>query len=230
VWYGGRVPDGAYRTDYYARNAASFIRNTKGKSQPFFMWLGTHAPHEPATPPPRYTDRFRDAKAPRPPSFNEQDVSDKPKWVREQPLLTSTQINEIDKLYRNRLRSMLAVDDLIGRIVGSLRYSRKLSNTYIVFTSDNGVPLGTHRKNHGKWSAYEEDMRVPLMVRGPGVPKGVKRQHLVLNNDFAPTFARLGRVSTPGFVDGRSFVPLLQPGPPPPSNWLALGLPLRIRP
>jgi arylsulfatase A-like enzyme len=114
---------------------------------------------------------------------------------------------------------MLAVDDLIGRLIDSLRYSRKLSNTYIVFTSDNGVPLGTHRRAHGKWSSYEEDIKVPLIVRGPGVPKGVKRKHIVLNNDFAPTFARLGRASVPSFVDGHSFVPLLQPSPPSPSAW-----------
>ena len=217
-WHSG-VPAGSYPTDWMASQAVQFIRGMKGKSQPFFMWLGTKAPHAPALPPPRYADRFPNAMAPRPPSFNEEDVSDKPTWVRTQPLLTSTQIHEIDKLYRNRLRSMLAVDDLIGRIVDSLSYSRKLSNTYIVFTSDNGVPLGTHRKDHGKWSAYEEDIRVPLMVRGPNVPRGASRAHMVLNNDFAPTFARLGRVSTPTFVDGRSFVPLLQPGPPPPSNW-----------
>ena len=219
VWVGGRVPDGAYHTDYYARRAASFKRSTKGERQPFFMWLGTHAPHDPAKPPPRYADRFPSAKAPRPPSFNEANVSDKPAWIRKQPLLTSTQIHEIDKLYRNRLRSMLAVDDLIGRIVNSLKYSGKLSNTYIVFTSDNGIPLGTHRKNHGKWSAYEEDIGVPLMVRGPNVPQGVRRAHMVLNNDFAPTFARLGRVTPPAFVDVRSFVPLLQAGSPLPSNW-----------
>jgi N-acetylglucosamine-6-sulfatase len=215
-----QVPEGAYKTDYYARRGASFIRNTKGERQPFFMWLGTGAPHAPAEPPPRYADRFPNVKAPRPPSFNEQDVSDKPKWIRNQDLLTSTQIHKrIDKLYRNRLRSMLAVDDLVGRLIDSLRYSRKLSNTYIVFTSDNGWAMGEHRRARGKWSAYEEDMRVPLIVRGPGVPEGVERHHMVLNNDFAPTFAKLGGVPTPSFVDGRSFVPLLHRDPPRPSHW-----------
>jgi N-acetylglucosamine-6-sulfatase len=217
-WHSGGWKD-AYPSDWMASQAARFIRNTKGKSKPFFMWLGTHAPHAPAKPPPRYADRFASVKAPRPPSFNEADVSDKPSWIRNQPLLTPTQIRRIDKLYRNRLRSMLAVDDLIGRIVNSLRYSRKFSNTYIVFTSDNGAALGTHRRIQGKWSSYEEDMKVPLIVRGPGVPGGVERRHMVLNNDLAPTFAKLGRVSAPSFGDGRSFAPLLHRGPPSPSNW-----------
>jgi N-acetylglucosamine-6-sulfatase len=218
VWYGGGS-DGGYPTDNYASEAAQFIRGMKGKSQPFFMWLGTHAPHEPATPPPRYADRFTSATAPRPPSFNEADVSDKPEWIRQKNPLTSSEIDYIDNLYRNRLRSMLAVDDLIGRVVESLQYSRKLSNTYIVFTSDNGWVMGEHRRFRGKWSAYEEDIRVPLIVRGPGVPLGTKRSHMVLNNDFAPTFAQLGRASVPSFVDGRSIVPLLRSGPPSPSNW-----------
>jgi N-acetylglucosamine-6-sulfatase len=60
---------------------------------------------------------------------------------------------------------------------------------------------------------------VPLVVRSPGVSKGVEQRHLLLNNDLAPTFAELGSVSAPPFVDGRSFVPLLQPDPPSPSNW-----------
>ncbi len=134
-------------------------------------------------------------------------------------MLTPTQIQGIDKLYRNCLRSMLAVDDLIGRIVNSLRYSGKLSNTYIVFTSDNGVALGTHRRTQGKWSSYEEDMQVPLIVRGPRVPEGARRTHLVLNNDFAPTFADLSGAKTPSFVDGRSLVSLLSANPPSFTNW-----------
>jgi N-acetylglucosamine-6-sulfatase len=219
-WVGQHAPDGTYQTDYYARKAASFIRNTKGERQPFFMWLGTGAPHNPAEPPPRYADRFPNVIAPHPPSFNEQDVSDKPRWIRQKKLLTSTNIHRrIDKPYGNRLRSMLAVDDLVGRLVDSLRYSRKLSNTYIVFTSDNGWSMGEHRRAKGKWSAYEEDIRVPLIVRGPSVPKGEVRTHMVLNNDFAPTFAKLGGVPTPSFVDGRSFVPLLHRNPPRPSRW-----------
>ena len=130
-------------------------------------------------------------------------------------LLTSTNIHRrIDKPYGNRLRSMLAVDDLVGRLVDSLRYSRKLSNTYIVFTSDNGWSMGEHRRAKGKWSAYEENIRVPLIVRGPSVPEGEVRTHMVLNNDFAPTFAQLGGVPTPSFVDGRYFVPLLHRDPP----------------
>lgn len=217
-WYANGWRD-AYPEDWMARRAVRFIREMEGGRQPFFMWIGTRAPHVPAEPPPRYSDRFPDARAPRPPSFDEEDVSDKPAWIRSQQPLTERQIAGIDALYRDRLRSMLAVDDLVGRLVRALRATGELDNTYIVFTSDNGWSMGDHRRARGKWSAYEEDLKVPLIVRGPGVPRGAVRQHMVLNNDLAPTFAQLGRVSTPPFVDGRSFVPLLRPGAPSPSKW-----------
>jgi N-acetylglucosamine-6-sulfatase len=134
-------------------------------------------------------------------------------------LLGTKQVEGIDELYRGRLQTMLAIDEMMKRLVESLRYSGKLKNTYIFFTSDHGWTMGEHRRRAGKLSAYEEDIRVPLIVSGPGVPQGTVREHMVLNNDLAPTFAELGSVSAPSFVDGRSFVPLLHPGPPSPANW-----------
>ena len=92
-------------------------------------------------------------------------------------------------------------------------------NTYIVFTSDNGFHLGQHRLGAGKWTPYEEDIRIPLIVRGPGVPEGERLPHMVLNNDLAPTFADLAGAEPPSFVDGRSLVPLLTEDPTPLKDW-----------
>jgi len=220
LWYGrGTVPSGDYETDYYSLKAANYIRAAKAQSQPFFMWLGTAAPHTNVDPPPRYAEAFPNIKAPRPPSFNEEDVSDKPRWLQQKPPLSESDITRIDEQYRTRLQTMLAVDDLIGNLVRALRVSGQLDDTYIFFTSDNGFVMGEHRRPQGKWSAYEEAMRVPLIVRGPGVAEGKTAHNLVLNNDFAPTFATLGGASVPPFVDGRSFVPLLRSPSPPPSDW-----------
>jgi arylsulfatase A-like enzyme len=108
---------------------------------------------------------------------------------------------------------------MIGELLGALKASGELDNTYIFFTSDNGWHAGQHRLTTGKWTAYEEDIRVPLIVRGPGVPEGRKLDQLVLNNDLAPTFAELGGARVPDFVDGRSLVPLLGGDPPPPDDW-----------
>jgi len=104
-------------------------------------------------------------------------------------------------------------------LVDALRESGELDNTYLVFTSDNGFHLGAHRLTTGKWTAYEEDIRVPLIVRGPGVPEGRTLAHLVLNNDLAPTFADLAGAKTPSFVDGRSLEPLLSTEPTPKEEW-----------
>jgi len=220
LWFGrGSVPAGTYETNYFSFTAANVIRVAKDERRPFFMWLGTSAPHRNVDPPSRYADAFPNVTAPRPPSFNEEDVSGKPKWLREKPPLSESEISGVDEQYRTRLRTMLAVDDLIGRLVKRLRKSGELENTYILFTSDNGFVMGEHRRPQGKWSAYEEAMRVPLIVRGIGVPEGRTLPHMVLNNDFAPTFAALAWAKTPSFVVWRSFAPLLMSPWPPSSKW-----------
>ena len=206
LWFGrGSVPAGTYETNYFSFTAANVIRVAKDERRPFFMWLGTSAPHRNVDPPSRYADAFPNVTAPRPPSFNEEDVSGKPKWLREKPPLSESEISGVDEQYRTRLRTMLAVDDLIGRLVKRLRKSGELENTYILFTSDNGFVMGEHRRPQGKWSAYEEAMRVPLIVRGIGVPEGRTLPHMVLNNDFAPTFADLaGPRRRPSWTGARS--------------------------
>jgi N-acetylglucosamine-6-sulfatase len=205
--------------DVLAQKTLGYVRDTSADEQPFFMWLGTKAPHAPATPAPRHEEAFPDARLPRPPSFNEHDVSDKPEWIRDNPPLKPKRIAPMDGLYRDRLGSMLAVDEAVGRLIDALRESGELENTYVFFTSDNGWHAGEHRLTTGKWTAYEEDIRVPLIVRGPGVAEGRTLPHLVLNNDLAPTFADLAGAEVPSSVDGRSLTPLLSADPPPPEDW-----------
>jgi N-acetylglucosamine-6-sulfatase len=214
----GSEPE-AYLTDVLREKAADFVLRTAPTGQPFFIYIAPYAPHQPATPAPRHQDAFLGVQAPRTPSFNEQDVSDKPLWVRNTQLRTPTQIAQLDELYRRRLQSMLAVEDLVERLIEILKEARQLENTYIVFTADNGFHLAQHRLPAGKNSAYEEDIRVPLIVRGPRVPaKGVVEQ-LAVNIDLAPTFAELGGAETPDFVDGRSLVRFLRDREPSTENW-----------
>jgi N-acetylglucosamine-6-sulfatase len=215
----GYVGTGKYHTDWFADRSSEFIRGMEGERNPFFVYLATEAPHRPAEPAPRHADAFPDAEAPRPPSFNEEDVSDKPRYIQAKKPFSPDRISEIDELYRKRLQSMLAVDEMIGRLIEDLRTSGRLDNTYIFFTSDNGLALGEHRRPSSKGVAYEEVIRVPLIVRGPSVPEGGVREHMVLNNDLAPTLADLARVSPPDFVDGRSLKPLLTDDPPSAADW-----------
>jgi arylsulfatase A-like enzyme len=217
IAYGSDAED--YMTDVLAARATNFITRTATGGQPFFMYLATYAPHSPATPAPRHEDLFPDATAPQPPSFNEADVSDKPTFLRGRLPLTTAELWQVNRAYRTKLQSMQPVDEMIADLVQTLADTGQLDNTYILFTSDNGLHLGEHRMVSGKGTAYEEDMRVPLIVRGPGVPAGTARPHLAGNVDLAPTFVELAGTALPFVPDGRSLVPLLGPAAPPVEAW-----------
>jgi len=208
VSYGDRAED--YSTDVLAGHAAAAIRRATAGEAPFFFIVTPFAPHSPETPAPRHAHLFADLTYPRSASFDEADVSDKPSLIRDRPRLAPWQLESIDKVYRLRLGTLQAVDDLVETLVSALRETGALDNTYVVYTSDNGWHMGEHRQFVGKTTAYEEDIRVPFALRGPGVPRGVRLSPFVLNNDLAPTFAAMAGVTPPGFVDGRSFLPLLE--------------------
>ena len=152
---------------------------------------------------------FDGEKAPRTPSFDEEDVSDKPPWIRDKSRFSTQNANRIDKSYRLRMDSMLAVDDMVDSLIQELKAEGQLDNTFIFFTSDNGFLQGQHRIQHDKRYPYEESIRTPLFVRGPGVSAGSKVENPVVNTDFAPTFAELAGASFPP-ADGRSLAPLLR--------------------
>jgi arylsulfatase A-like enzyme len=140
-------------TDLHAQVAEDFMRRTAGDGTPFFMYLAPNAPHAPAYYAPRHAGMFSSERLPRPSSFNEADVSDKPAWVQNKPLLSPTQVDGMTRFYHDRLRALQSVDDMVGRLVGALSETGQLSNTYIVFTSDNGIYLGEHRLEN-KAAAY----------------------------------------------------------------------------
>jgi arylsulfatase A-like enzyme len=213
VSYGGAEAD--YLTDVLARKAGDLLRRDTGT--PFFLYIATYAPHYPAPPAPRHRRMFPNARVPRTPSFNEEDVSDKPA---PRAPLSASEIEDTDELYRQRLRSLQAVDEMIARLVTLLEESGRLGNTYIFVTSDNGFHMGQHRLRPQKATPYEEDLRVPLIVRGPGVSAGTEVVgYLTANVDLAPTLAELGGAEVPHFVEGRSLVPFLWGTNPPPATW-----------
>jgi arylsulfatase A-like enzyme len=214
----GSAPED-YVTDVLTTKVVDLIdRAEANDAQPFFVQLTPGAPHGdrarngPPVPAPRHVGMFAGAQAPRTPSFNEADVSDKPPPIRNFPLLTDAQIAAIDREYQARLESLQSLDEGIGRIVDTLAARGELDNTYIVFTSDNGYHLGQHRLLNGKFRVYEEDIRVPLLIRGPGVEAGATRDQLAVNVDLAPTMARWGGATADRVMDGQSLMPLLGEG------------------
>ena len=215
VAYGNE--EGDFATDVLSGQVTDFVGRVAPEDQPFFAYVAPTAPHGPATPAERHEGAFAEEEAPRPPSYNEEDVSDKPSTIGGTERISEDEASEIDDYYRQRLESMLAVDEMVGSLVDELEAAGELENTYIFFTSDNGWQQGEHRIRSGKNRAYEESARVPLFVRGPGVPAESKSEKLTLNTDFAPTFAELAGVE--GFpADGRSLAPLLD-GEEPSSAW-----------
>lgn len=207
-----------YLTDVLSAKLTDFIRRSVADQpdRPFFAYVAPYAPHGPAIPAPRHAQAYPGATAPKGGSFNEADVSDKPAWVQALPLLDASQIAHIDTLYRRRLQTLLAVDEMVGALVDTLQGLGQLDNTFLVFASDNGFHQGQHRLEQGKATGFEEDLRVPLLVRGPGVPKGGRVRLLTANVDYAATFAAIAGASVPDWVDGRSLLPLLQGRSPSP--------------
>jgi N-acetylglucosamine-6-sulfatase len=199
-----------YGTNVYVRLTDQFIRGAARTHRPFFAYLSVYTPHQPATPARRDLHRFPRAHAPRTPSFDQADVSRSPAYVRDLPQFNVEETHAIDVLYRKRIRSLQALDRGVARLVRTLRATKQLDDTYIVFASDNGFHLGQHRMPAGKQTPYDTDIRVPLVVRGPGVRAGARVTRLAGNTDLAPTFEAMAGVRAPSFTDGRSLLPLLR--------------------
>jgi arylsulfatase A-like enzyme len=210
VTYGDAESD--YQTDVLRRRAVAVVASAP---RPYFLWVATLAPHREGCrqrcasprPAPRHAGRFATTRLPRGPAFNERDVDDKPLGIRQRPPLTAAEIARIQTERRLRAESLLAVDDLVADIVGAARDAGDLDNTVIVFTSDNGWLAGEHRLE-GKNRVYEEAVRVPLLVRGPGFPAGAQASQLVGNIDLAPTIVELTGATAGLIMDGRSLLAL----------------------
>jgi arylsulfatase A-like enzyme len=135
---------------------------------------------------------------PKRPNFDEADVSDKPSFLRDEPRVTAEKRAYYNESYRHRLRSLKAVDEVIvNRLLNTLIDVGELDNTYIIFTSDNGIHMGEHRLRKGKGMAYEEDIHVPMVIREPDVRQGAVCQEIALNTDLAPTMADIAGVEPP---------------------------------
>jgi len=210
-----------YQTDVLATFATNYIDRVAPGTQPFLLsfaplaphlevgWASTHGNRNPR-PAPRHRGAFETAQLPRPPSFNEADVSDKPAQIRQLPLLGPLDIASITKDYRSRLESLLAVDDAVSSIVARLQANGELANTLIVFTSDNGWLQGEHRIPRGKIFVYEESIRVPLILRGPGVPVNATNPAFVSNVDLAATILDAADAQPGITIDGRSLLSIAQ--------------------
>lgn len=222
------VPYGAQRRDFkgdvFTAKALDFISRRAPSPQPFFIQVSYTAPHivgpgphpnppgrrcnRASQPAPRHARAFRDEVLPRPPSFNERDVQDKPDHIRSRPRMTDAVIAKVRERYRCAAASLLHVDEGVGAIVKELRAAGELDETLVIFTSDNGVMNGEHRLDKGKGLLYEESIHVPLLVRGPGFSAGDEVRQLVTNADIAPTIVNATGAIPQRTLDGQALQPI----------------------
>jgi len=203
----GEAPED-YLTDVVAEKSRRFITDSAASGQPFFWYAASTAPHAPLPPAPRHLAETEPAGVPKSPNYLETDVSDKPGWLtRSADARTEALEATNDADYTDRLGALKALDEMVADIVRTLTDTGELDKTYLIFTSDNGYNLGAHRLNE-KMAPYEESLRVPLAIAGPGIDSRCTAA-MALSIDLAPTILEWAGLVPPDRMDGRSLVPVL---------------------
>lgn len=201
-----------YLTDLVANDSVTFLKQSKElfQNKPVLMVLSVPAPHGPEDAAPQYQHLFGNSTSHRTPSWNYAPSKDK-QWLLEN-MKKMEPIHQIftDTLHTKRLQTLQSVDDLVEKVYTELKILGELQNTYIVYTSDHGYHLGQFGLVKGKAMPYDFDVRVPLIVTGPGVRPGSVIYNLVGNVDIAPTLLDMAGIVAPPDMDGRSFLPLLK--------------------
>lgn len=206
ISYGHDAED--YSSDVFTEKAKSFIKDSG--EQPFLLIVSYYSPHYPYEAARRHEELFttdEDWKPHWPPNFIEEDMSDKPEWLRTMRKIDYNYALDSDQAM---LRSLISVDDGVGEILALLEKRQIRDNTIVVFMSDNGMSVGEHHII-GKDCPYEECIQIPLVVTYPrlnNVPRNENK--FALNIDLASTFLEFANIPNPGGLDGVSLVPLLE--------------------
>jgi arylsulfatase A-like enzyme len=220
--------EGHYITDVLAQKAYTLLDAAVGAEKPFFLTVAPIAPHadiqmtgsildpdavfkfDAPVSAERHEELFKDIKVPRAENFN----PDKPSganWLLQLPQQDPENVDWNDHFYRQRLRALQAVDEMVDGLFTRIKAHGILDNTYIVYSSDNGFHIGQHRLQPGKSCGYEEDINIPLIIRGPGVAKNETTTIVTTHTDLAPTFFELLGIPTREDFDGTA-IPVTKVG------------------
>ncbi|UPL03167.1 hypothetical protein LCI18_014101 [Fusarium solani-melongenae] len=215
----GDVPlhyPGYHQSDVIRAKTLDRLEYLTSQEDPWLLFLAPTAPHVDNTldyvePLARHWDDFSDERAPRQPHWNpSQKVQDqKSYWMKALPPMNETQIEWADMSYRRRIQSLQGIDEIIEDTIKHLESKGQMDNTYFIYTSDNGYHVGQFRSGAGKSTPYADDSNVPLVVRGPGIPKGLKSTLPGTHADLLPTMldiAKLNHKHWPAFLDGQSLL------------------------
>ncbi|MDQ3936636.1 MAG: sulfatase, partial [Actinomycetota bacterium] len=216
-----------YQPDVTGRIANGALERLLDERRPFFLYYAPIAAHKESDfeefgglreselemdprPPERYAREYEGGRLPRDPSFDEEDVSDKPKTVRKRERLDRDTIEEIEENNRGRLGALRAADDALGRLLATLRRAGALDDTLVVYTTDQGYLQGQHRIDDNKYIPYEPSIHIPLVMAGPGVPRGRRVDDLVVAHDLTATIAEAAGARAGREPDGVSLLPRLR--------------------
>jgi arylsulfatase A-like enzyme len=193
-----------------ADGAIDFLRGHK-KDKPFCMYLAFECPHDPRVAPKEYLDKYLLDAVPEPSNFKPFHPFDNGELVVRDERLAPWPRTEAT--IRRHLRDYYAVitymDEQIGRIIKALKEIGQYDNTIIIFSSDQGIAIGSHGLM-GKQNLYEHSMGVPLIFSGPGIPKGQSSEAFVYLFDVYPTVCELIGAKAPEGLDGKSLAPIIQ--------------------
>ena len=220
---------GEHSVDVLAGKAYGFLEEAVEAEKPFFLAIAPVAPHSnveitnlegpvedivtkftPPIPAARHAHLFKNVKVPRTENFNPKKPSGA-NWIRKLERQSRENIDANDHFYRNRLRTIQSVDEIVDGVLSRLEKYGILDDTYIIFTSDNGYHIGQHRLQPGKECSFEEDINIPLIIRGPGVPGGETTDLVTTHTDLAPTILQLAGAQLRADFDGE-MIPLTKLG------------------
>ncbi|EEU42867.1 uncharacterized protein NECHADRAFT_95823 [Fusarium vanettenii 77-13-4] len=215
---------GTHTLDLISKYAHDLLDEAISSDKPFFVAIAPVAPHSnidvnrgsgPPTmtipiPAERHSHLFEGVKIPRTANFNPDSPSGV-SWIRQLSQLNETAVSYLDDYYRARLQVLQGVDEIVEQVIHQLDSAGLLDDTYVVYSSDNGFHLGQHRLPPGKECGFDEDIRVPLFIRGPGVSAGAVETAVTTHIDLAPTLLKLAGARLRSDFDGTP-IPVL-PGP-----------------
>ncbi|KAI2602206.1 alkaline-phosphatase-like protein [Hypoxylon sp. NC1633] len=223
--------EGRHSVDVLAEKAMGLLDEAFEAGKPFFLGLAPVSPHanmwSPAfkdgnhsdlediefsapVPAERHAKLFEAAKVPRTANFN----PDKPSgasWIRKLPKQNQETVDYNDNFYVQRLRTLQSVDEIVDSVVRRLDDLKILDKTFIIYTTDNGYHIGQHRMQPAKQCSFEEDINIPLIIRGPGVPERLASNIITTHTDLAPTLLEMAGVPLRNDFDGVA-IPLTEEG------------------
>ncbi|KAK6219247.1 hypothetical protein LQW54_002235 [Pestalotiopsis sp. IQ-011] len=223
--------EGRHSVEVLSEKALGLLDEAVEGQKPFFLGVAPVAPHaniwapsfaegkhtdirdvvfSVPEPEAKYEGLFKDAKVPRTDNFNPDEPSGA-SWIKTLPKQTQENVDYNDHYYRQRLRTLQSVDALVDDIVKRLDSYSVLDNTYVIYSTDNGYHIGQHRLQPAKQCSFEEDINIPMIIRGPGVPKDSVADIVTTHTDFAPTLLKIAGAPLRDDFDGLA-IPLTKEG------------------